>query len=275
MTVSAIERCISLVEILAAQPDGMDLGALAAAVSMPKSATHRILTTLLEKGWVSQDPATLGYRLSLTLANLAFRHLDAMRLPDAAQAPLDDLARTTHEYCRLAVVDGERIVWVARAQGATSGLRYDPDMGHEVALHATATGKAWLATLPEAEALRIVAGRGLSATRPLGPRSAKTLDEVRSTLAETRARGYALALEEGEAGTVAMAMAFRAAQSPDAPVAGTVSVAGPLARIGADRHAAIAAALQSAVRAVERIWPVRRHQRCAAEPAVQALQRSA
>jgi IclR family transcriptional regulator, acetate operon repressor len=272
MTVSAVDRCISLIEILAEQPNGMDLGALAAAVSMPKSATHRILTTLLDKGWVAQDSVTLGYRLSLTLANLAFRQLDAMRLPDAAQAPLDDLARKTHEYCRLAVVDGERLVWVARAQGATSGLRYDPDMGHEVVLHATATGKAWLATLPEAEALRIVAARGLSVARPPGPRSARTMDEVRDKLAETRARGYALAVEEGEAGTVAMAMAFRAALSPDAPVAGTVSVAGPLARIGAGRHSDIVAALHSAVQAIERIWPVRRYQRGASEQPARPLQ---
>ena len=30
-------------------------------------------------------------------------------------------------------------------------MRYDPPMGVDVVLHATATGKAWLATLPEEE----------------------------------------------------------------------------------------------------------------------------
>ena len=265
MTVAAVERCLALIEFLAKEPEGMDLGALARAVEMPKSATHRLLATLVERGWVVQDEETLAYAVSLRLAMLAFRNLDARKLPDTAQAVLDTLARETGEYCRMALVEGEDLVWIARAQGATRALRYDPDMGEEVVLHATATGKAWLATLPEEAALRIVCARGFKAKRPLGPNAVADVDALRRSLGETRERGFAVALEEGEPGTVALAVPFRAEAEADAPVVGTLSLAGPLVRMGIERHAALGAALQRAAREVETLWPLRRRQRGAAE----------
>ena len=48
---------------------------------------------------------------------------------DIAQPVIDRLADTTPELVRLAIVDGDRLTLVAKAQGAKSGLRYDPDMG--------------------------------------------------------------------------------------------------------------------------------------------------
>jgi DNA-binding IclR family transcriptional regulator len=280
MTVAAIERCLGLIEVLAGEPASLELGAIAARTAMPKSAAHRTLTTLVARGLVVQDPATQGYALSLRFATLAFRNLDARRLPDMAQTALDALAQATGEYCRLAVVEGKSLVWIARAQGATAGLRYEPDMGDEVVLHATATGKAWLATLPENEALRIVRARGFAvprpAGRPLGPRSLKNVDELRRHLAQTRARGYAIAIEEGEPGTVALAIAFRADTGADAPIAGTLSVAGPLVRMKPDRHAALGRALRGAADEIAALWPVRRRQaaRLAPMPAMKATRRA-
>ncbi|HEX2134933.1 MAG TPA: helix-turn-helix domain-containing protein, partial [Microvirga sp.] len=170
MSVAAVERCISLIEALAAEPGGMPLGEVAARFKLPKSAVHRILSVLEERGWVMQDRLSQQYALSLRCAMLAFRNLDARGLPDMAQQVLDALAQTTREYCRLAIVEGEGLSWIARAQGAPAGLRYDPDLGQEVVLHATATGKAWLATLPENEAVRLCARELGRRHDGLGPR---------------------------------------------------------------------------------------------------------
>jgi IclR family acetate operon transcriptional repressor len=263
--VAAIERCLSLIEALAEQPEGLSLGDLASRLDLPKSATHRMLVTLAARGYVSQDAASQVYMLSLRLAVLGFRYLDSRHLPDAAQTILDRLARETAEYCRLAVVDdGQGLTWIARAQGATQGLRYDPNMGQEVVLHATATGKAWLATLSDEEALSVVFARGFRTPPNFGQRAVRTVDELRAHLDETRRRGYALAVEEGEPGTVALARTFRAWEAIDAPVAGTVSVAGPAQRFGPERYEPIAGALAAAARDLSVLWPVRLRQRMAA-----------
>lgn len=260
MTVAAIDRCLNLVEALAGEADGLDLGVIAERLHVPKSAAHRLLATLAAHGFVIQNPETRAYSLSLRFALLAFRNLDARGLTDATQIVLDNLAHETGEYCRLAVVEGEKLIWVARAQGAPAGLRYDPNMGQELILHATANGKAWLATLPEDEALRIVCARGFDAPHPLGPKCIKTVGELRRHLAETRRRGYAVAIEEGESGIVAVAVTFRSDAGADSPVAGTISVAGPLVRMSAARRTVIAERLHAASAAVSALWPLRRRQ---------------
>ena len=59
------------------------------------------------------------------------------------QPVLDRLAQETGELVRLGVIDGERQTWIAKSQGARSGLRYDPDMGRDAPLFYTASGHAW------------------------------------------------------------------------------------------------------------------------------------
>ena len=260
MLVGAIDRCLSLLEELAGAPDGVPLGDLAERLAAPKSAVHRMLATLGARGYVVQDQATQAYMLSLRLAVLGFRYLDAHRLPDAAQTVLDRLATETREYCRLALVEGEGLVWIARAQGAIQGLRYDPDMSHDVVLHATATGKAWLATLPEGEALRIVCARGFDTPPGFGKRVVRDVDALRVQLAETRRRGHAVAIEEGEPGTAALAVVFRAWDAADAPVVGTVSVAGPLMRFDPKGRARMVDPLLKAARDLSALWPLRQRQ---------------
>lgn len=260
MPVTNVDRCLSLIEALADAPAGLPLGSLAERVDMPKSAAHRLLQTLASRGYVEQDRSTQNYDLSLKVATLAFRFLDVRRLPDVAQTALDALARRCGEYCRLAVVHREGLVWVARAQGATQGLRYDPPMSPDVVLHATATGKAWLASLPEEDALRIACARGFATPRGFGARAAKNVDELRRHLDDARRRGYAIAIEEGEPGTVAIAAVFRTSDAAEARVAGTVSIAGPQVRLGRERVTALAPMLLETAGELAKRWPLRARQ---------------
>lgn len=260
MTIAAVERALKLIEALAGEPDGVDLSLLAERLDLPFSATHRLLATLAERGFVRQDPQSNAYGLTLKLAQLGFRDLDSRGLPDAGQIVLDQLAASTREYCRLAVVEAGTLNWVARSQGATAGLRYEPPMGAGPVLHATATGKAWLASLPEAEALRIVFAQGFGDEERTGPNALRDVDTLRKHLDATRRRGFAIAVEEGEIGIVAMAMTFRAGADPAAPTAGTLSVAGPLPRMSEERWPAIAETLKRATGEMAEIWPLRRRQ---------------
>lgn len=257
MSVAAVERTLSVIEAMAGAPEPMVLSAIAAKVGLPASATHRILTTLCERGWATQDAAGAGYRLSLRIAVLAFRRLESRMVRDVVQVALDRLASRTQEYCRLAVVDGDDLVWVARAQGAPAGLRYEPDMGQEIVLHATANGKAWLATMEEGRARRILAARGLRPATPVGPRALTDMPGVLDEVRRARRLGYGTAVEEAEAATAAVAVAFRAGPEPDAPVAGTISVAGPHVRITPDRFESLAAILHAAADELAEIWPIR------------------
>jgi IclR family transcriptional regulator, acetate operon repressor len=256
---SAAKRALSLLEHLAGRPAGLGLTALADELALPKSIAHRLLGLLAETGYVRQEAETGRYALTLKLTTLGLRHYAGTGLDDLAQPILDRLAAETGELARLAVVEGERLIWVAKAQGAPSGLRYDPDIdhdtGHDVVLHATATGKAWLATLAEPEAMRIVAATELRTPARFGENVARSLAQFRKLLAATRRDGYGEAIEEGEPGTAAVAVAVR--EAPHGAAVATLSLAGPLVRFGPERRGALAARLAEAADELGAIWPLR------------------
>lgn len=257
MTQSATRRTLDILETLASQPHGLGLGELCTRLDLPKSIAHRLLGLLGERGFVQQDAATARYSLTFKLALLGARYLAATGLSDISQPILNRLAAATGELARLTVVEGAGLVWVGKAQGARHGLRYDPDAGMHVVLHATATGKAWLATLPEADALRIVAATGFATPAHFGPNVIRDLESFRAELAATRQRGYGLAVEEGEPGTAAVAVVVRASAPAGAPAVGTLSVAGPVGRFTAERRSVFVAALRAAAQELKALWPMR------------------
>lgn len=257
MSVSTIDRTIGLIEALAAKAEAVELSALAAEVGLPLSTAHRILTALAEHGLVVHDASGGTYQLSLRLAVLAFRNLEARAVPSVMRTVLDRLAARTREYCRLAIAEGDDLIWVASAQGAPAGLRYEPDMGAEIPLHATANGKAWLATMDDKRARAILSARGLKPPPAAGRRCLKKIDDVMAAVRKARAQGFGTALEEAETGTAAVAVAFRSGLGADAPVAGTISVAGPLTRITPERYETYAEALKVAAQELAELWPIR------------------
>jgi DNA-binding IclR family transcriptional regulator len=253
---SPAQRCLDLLELLADAPDGLALAGVCARLKLPKSAAHRFLAVLAARGFVRQDAATQRYALTLKLASLGFRFLAGTGWPDLARPVLDALAARTGELARLALVDGDTLTWVAKAQGAATGLRYDADAGRSVILHATATGKVWLASLPEARALELCAREKRLGMRGLGPNAVTTLAALRRELRLTRRRGWGEAVEEGEPGVAAIAVAVRPRGDPDADVCATVSIAGPLARMNAPRRAALARAAQASALELSQLWPL-------------------
>ena len=254
---SPASRCFDIVELLAAEPAGMPLTGVGRSLGLPKSATHRLLLTLIECGYAAQDPVTQRYRLTFKIATVAFRLLASSTLQDVAQPVLDRLARASGDLARLAVVDGDGMRWVAKAQGAQAGLRYDPEMGLEVALNATGVGRLWLASLPEPQALAILDRYETRARRALGPNAPRSRGAWLAKMREVRRRSYAEAMEEGAAGVGAVGAAIRVGHGDAATVVGTVSITGPVSRFGAKRRPMLGRLCVDAAAELAELWPVR------------------
>jgi DNA-binding IclR family transcriptional regulator len=248
---SNLERSFALVELLAGEPGGMPLTQLADQVSMPKSAAHRLLHELIALGYVRQNRNTSHYLLTTKLLSLGFTFLSASGVGDVAQPVLDELARQSGELIRLTVVDGERLTWIAKAQGARSGLRYDPEMGQHPTLFCTASGQAWLATLDDEAALQIVAKQGFGRLDEHGPTAPRTISAFLETLGRARQQGYAFVEEGAAAGTSALAAAVLHPRGGHA--IGTVSIAGPTFRLTRARIEQLSAALRAAAADLSRL----------------------
>jgi DNA-binding IclR family transcriptional regulator len=250
-----VDRLMDILELLADEPNGLPLSDVARRLEMPKSAAHRLLSSLVNRGFAIQDDASQRYRLTVKLAALGFRILSGAGTSDICQPSLDRLAVRTGELVRLALVEGDTLFWIAKSQGALSGLRYDADLGQAVVLHATATGKAWLSTMSDEVAAGLVKRRGYVVPARFGKPVVRDHAGLLQELAATRARGFGMAVEEGEPGTCAMAMAIL---GRDGIAVGTVSIAGPASRFTPERMKDVAPDLAATVNEIADLWPARR-----------------
>ncbi|WP_425258642.1 IclR family transcriptional regulator [Rubrivivax sp. RP6-9] len=239
-----IERGLAVLEHLASHPGGAPLSDIAATLDMPLSAAHRLLTELVRSGYVRQLRDQGDYGLTIKLVALGLGYLGASGLVDVAQPSLDRLAAESAELVRLAIVDGEDLVFVAKAQGATRGLRYDPDMGLSVRLSCSAAGHAWLSTLDDEAALRKVARQGFGSPGDYGPKAPTTVKALLAFVHAARRRGYATITE-----VFAPAMAAMAAPVVVQGVAiGVVTIAGPSVRLDESRMKGLGSALVETAR---------------------------
>jgi DNA-binding IclR family transcriptional regulator len=251
------ERCLAIIELLADGASNLPLGEIAARLSLPKSGAHRLLATLVDLGWAEKDPSTGFYRLTMRLPILGQQFYVATGIPDLCQPLLDRLAAQCREFARLAVVDGHSLVWVAHAQGASAGLMYQPSLTtNTVPLHATASGKAWLATVPTEQALQyVMKSGGLKDAERYGPNVVRSVEALLRELKATARRGYGVAVNEAEFGVTALAAAIRANDS--GPALGTVSIAGPTARMTEARVHELAPLVLRSASELSDLWPLR------------------
>ncbi|WP_160291783.1 IclR family transcriptional regulator [Acidithrix ferrooxidans] len=226
MVASAFE----VVGLLSKSSEGVCLGAISDSLSLPKSGVHRLLGQLMEIGLVRQGVESGRYFLTLKLLSLAFGHLTSLGVADAASPFLDQLASESGELVRLAIVEADRLVWIAKAQGSNSGLIYDPQMGAEVPLFCTASGLyAWLCHLFDREAVRLVLEQGIFLPPQAGPNAPASVVQLLDVLEQSRFLGYSLVQECSAPGMSAIACALKHPNSGS--VLGIVSIGGPSIRL--------------------------------------------
>jgi DNA-binding IclR family transcriptional regulator len=232
MTTGTLERSLRILEMLSAHPEGLALAAVADDLELPRSACHRLLGELQRCGYVRQVREHGDYALTTKLASVGLAYLGASGIVDIAQPIIDRLAESTGELVRLALVDGDRLTFVAKAQGARFGLRYDPDMGIDVRLSCSAGGHAWLMTLSEERATELVARQGFGDPKSFGPKAPTTFRELMRVLEDDRRRGYSVMSEMYAPGMSAMAAPV---QRRNETAIGVITVAGPLVRLTPQR----------------------------------------
>ncbi|AWB90158.1 IclR family transcriptional regulator [Salinibacterium hongtaonis] len=228
---TAVPRAFSVLELLVTSPSGLPLGKIAEELAIPPSATHRIVTELVDLGYLRSDSEG-NYALGLQLVSQALRHLASIPLVELARPTLDQLAELSGELVRLSIPDGDHLVWVAKSQGARGGLRYDPDAGREARFARTSSGLAWLSALPEDQAIARLQAQGFERdddSRSSGPRD---LDEALAAVREARERGFAFTDSTHELGIAAVAVPVSRADGTPAAV---LSIAGPSVRLTRER----------------------------------------
>ena len=230
--VQSIERAFDLLEMLADAGEPVGLSELATVSGLPLPTVHRLMRTLVTRGYVRQETSrryTLGSRL-IRLGETSSRMLGTSLRPFLAQ-----LVRETGETANLAMLDGDEVVYIAQVPSPHS-MRMFTEPGRRVQPHCTAVGKALLAQLPPGGARALLERAGMPAYTPA---TITDPDLLLAHLEVIRKQGYAVDEGEQEVGVRCFAVAV-----PDAPGSLAISTSGPQARMTDDAAARIVPALR-------------------------------
>jgi IclR family transcriptional regulator, acetate operon repressor len=239
---TALDRGLSILEQLAAHPEGLPLAMLASELDIPLSACHRLLGDMQRRGYVRQARSHGDYLLTTKIVSLGLGYLSGAGIVDIAEPLLERLAHASGELVRLSIVDDDRLTWVAKAQGVRKGLRYDPDMGMDARLSCTATGHAWLLTMSDERALELVMKQGFGSPKDYGAKAPTTVKALLGFLHAARVRGYAVIDEVFAPGMTAIAAPVLKRKE----AIGVISIAGPRIRLTLERMHELAPMLLAA-----------------------------
>jgi DNA-binding IclR family transcriptional regulator len=147
-TIQSVDRAAALIKAIADSRHPPTVNELATACGLNRSTTWRLLATLDSHGLIERDPISQRYSLGYAFLRIA-AGADVDPLVRRGRPVLELLAEETGEATNLAVARRFSLVYVDQVD--PPHVMAPNWFGRTVPLHATSTGKAYLAYLPEEE----------------------------------------------------------------------------------------------------------------------------
>ena len=222
--VQSVERTLDILESLVEFGSEVGLVEISQGVALPLATVHRLLGTLIQRGYVKQNQHNRKYSLGFRALQMGHDMRQRFSLRLEARPFLQRLVQRVGESANLAVLDDGEVVYIDQAQSSRI-LRMFTQVGNRLPVHSTGSGKALLAFLPGDVVDGIVRRFGMA---PRTPRTITDPAAFQRELAKTRERGYAIDDEEQEEGVRCIAVPVRDASGQ---VVASLSVSGPVTRL--------------------------------------------
>lgn len=222
------------------------LSDLARLARVNKATCFRLLGDLAASGLVEQVPGSRAYRIGPAVLRLAALREAQVPTREAAMPVVRALAEATGETAHLSHLVAGRLVTLGFAYAAAHGLKVMMEDADTLPFHATASGAAVLAFLPEAAREAVLAGPLPKLTPATGTDPAA----LRARIADVRAAGMAEAPGTFEADVHGFAVPLFGPSG----VMGAVAVAAPVPRLTEPLRGAIRAALMRAGAEISGLW---------------------
>jgi len=195
-----LAKGLSVIRAFTREHAALSLSDVARSARIPAATARRCLLTLEESGYVTRNGR--NFLLRPKVLELGAAYLDSMNIEQVTHTHLEELARNTSDSAALCVLDGEQIVYVARASVRTL-VRLEAHVGSRFPAHATSTGRVLLAGVSEDRLQRYLAGSSFEA---LTEHTVTDPSKLRALIEDCRRAGYSVVEDELAYGVIALAV---------------------------------------------------------------------
>lgn len=187
----AADHVLRMLTLLSHHPEPVSAGMVAATLQLPRSSTYRLLSTLIDHGFVHYLPEERRYGLSVAAYELGSAYARQAPLQRIARPIVRQLVDRMKQNAHLAVLHGRDVLYVIEERAAGRPMLIT-DVGVRLPAVLTASGLAMLARLPAAQVRALFPNPAAFVETERGP---ATPTALRQRLSDVRNRGYAT--EEG------------------------------------------------------------------------------
>jgi DNA-binding IclR family transcriptional regulator len=188
VTVQSVERAIAALRVFFEEAGSVSVTEMVARTGLAPATVHRLLSTLVKAGWVEQDSRSSRYELSEKMLGNAALAVGSSSLVMHGHQFLTRVTEATGLSSYLAVLIERGSVLLARVPGKTSKSS-DFRSGRTLPLHASASGKLFLAYLPLEERRAVLRAQG--ELKRITPKTVVDLELLEEEFDVIRERGWA------------------------------------------------------------------------------------
>lgn len=235
--VSSVDRAISILQVLARHGSAR-VTDIAGELGVHKSTVSRLLATLEARGLVEQSVSRGSYVLGDGVVQLAAGATRRHDLSVVARPECADLAEAVGETSTVTIHDGGAVLSIEQVIGSqvVTSVNW---IGRRSPLHATSSGKLFLAFLPPAQRDELLAGELTAYTEHTLTDRAR----LEADFAAIRERGYSVTHEEQEVGLTAVSAPIR---NLEGRIIAAITVSGPSFRLTPERLGTVIPLVQAA-----------------------------
>lgn len=226
-SVQSIDRMFNILELIADSDEGIGISELSSATKLHKSTVHRLVTSLIENGYVDQLDNS-KYTVTYKLYEIGSKVLSKVNLTDASREIIDRLANEIKEVVHLVVRNGNEIIYIDKKNPGSNSSIMGSRIGSSAPLYCTSVGKSMLFNSSDQE-LKEVWKESV-----IEKKTENTIVDFNSFKEEiyvSKSRGYAIDDEENEVG-------IRCVGAPifdyGNNIVAAISLSGPVSRVSKD-----------------------------------------
>jgi IclR family transcriptional regulator, KDG regulon repressor len=219
----SVKNAMQILRLFSVDQPELGVTQIAAKIGLSKSSAHRLISTLVKKGYLEKNEKNNRYRLGLSLLGLTGVIINHMEIHRESLPFLQDLVEQLEETVHINVLEGNDVVYLHKIE-CKHPVRLLSDIGKRNPAYCSSAGKVILAY----QSKELIDHFLQSALLPYGPNTITDPEKLLENLMEVQSKGYSIAIDELHEGVVSIAVPVR---DYTEEVIAAISVVGPKQRM--------------------------------------------